>query len=277
MTTPPRPAHDGGSRPIRPTDFSDTLRPAEEGIWFSNGAHDVSYPSGGHQSCFEVEPSSFWFRHRNRCITDLVGRHAPDGPIFDIGGGNGFVSYALNEAGFPTALVEPGGTGIANARRRGVETVIRSEAQAAGFRPSSLPAVGLFDVLEHIDDDVGMLRWLSDTMVAGGKLYLTVPALGWLWSNEDVHAGHFRRYTARGSVREAPRFRIRGPFMSYFFSPLVLPIFLIRSLPARLRIRQNTTGAHAASEHSPTGESILTTALRPRSPATRVRQAAPLR
>lgn len=47
----------------------------------------ISYPEGGHAVCREVEDSSFWFAHRNRCIVAAVERMPPCGPILDIGGG----------------------------------------------------------------------------------------------------------------------------------------------------------------------------------------------
>lgn len=242
---------------VDPSAFSSTLVQRKDGVWVSENAVAVSYPSGGHQSCFELEPTSFWFNHRNRCIVDLVNRIPPEGPIFDIGGGNGFVTAALEAAGFDAALVEPGPQGVANAGERGVGTRILAEAQAARFTPGSIPAVGMFDVLEHIEDDAGMLRWLHQSLSPGGMLYLTVPAHSWLWSNEDVHAGHFRRYTLTGLSGLLAATGFRREFASYFFTPLVLPILVLRALPARRGIRRSTSGERAAGEHSPPGGRVL--------------------
>lgn len=50
-------------------------------------------------------------------------------------------------------LLEPGPDGVRNARRRGVRQVLRGTLEAAGFLPDSIPSAGLFDVLEHIEDD----------------------------------------------------------------------------------------------------------------------------
>jgi len=243
--------------PIDVKHYSDSLRQDDTGAWISDASSDVSYPSSGHQSCFELEPQSFWFNHRNRCIVDLVTNHPPDGPIFDIGGGNGFVTAALAGAGFPTALVEPGSVGVANARARGVTTTIHTEAQAAGFRPASLPAIGMFDVLEHVEDDIGMLRWINTSLTPEGRLYLTVPAFDWLWSNEDDHAGHYRRYTKALLSERLAGTGFATEFVSYFFAPLVAPILLVRTLPTRLGMRTDTTGDHAATEHTPPAAGLI--------------------
>ncbi|MGH7878661.1 MAG: class I SAM-dependent methyltransferase, partial [Candidatus Binataceae bacterium] len=39
----------------------------------------------------------------------------------------------------------------------------------------------LFDVLEHIEDDVGALRQVRDTLRPGGLLFITLPALQFFW------------------------------------------------------------------------------------------------
>lgn len=246
---------------VDPAQFSDSLRRQDDGTWTAPDDVAVSYPSGGHQSCFELEPTSFWFNHRNRCIVDLVRNNPPPGPVFDIGGGNGYVTAALVAAGFDAALVEPGAEGVHNAAERGVAVRIQAEAQNAGFRASSLPAVGLFDVLEHVEDDAGMVRWISERLVEDGMLYLTVPAYGWLWSSEDEHAGHYRRYT-RGQISgllAATGFA--RSFASYFFRPLVPPIFLLRTVPTRIGLRTAGGGDRAASEHAPPGGRVLAALL----------------
>src|SRR5580692_11450254 len=73
-------------------EIAANLELGESGIWFSKGNSEVSYPSAGNESCFEIEGHSFWFQHRNRCINTLVRGFPPAGAIFDLGGGNGFVS-----------------------------------------------------------------------------------------------------------------------------------------------------------------------------------------
>ena len=67
------------------------------------------YPLEG-ENLHQIEESSFWFKHRNACIEAAVKCHPPrsGGPIFDVGGGNGFVTLGLIRAGFETVLVEPG-------------------------------------------------------------------------------------------------------------------------------------------------------------------------
>jgi trans-aconitate methyltransferase len=53
--------------------------------------------------------------------------------------------------------------------------------------------VTAFDVLEHVDDDVGTLRTLASMLAPAGQIVLTVPAYAWLWGGEDVISQHRRR------------------------------------------------------------------------------------
>jgi SAM-dependent methyltransferase len=61
-------------------------------------------------------------------------------------------------------------------------------------------------VLEHIDDDVAILRELRDLLAPDGKVVLFVPAHRLLYSRFDRMIGHFRRYersTLRATIGAA--------------------------------------------------------------------------
>ena len=66
-----------------------------------------------------------------------------------------------------------------------------------------LPELGRFDtivmldVLEHIEDDVAMLRSLQDRLSPDGRLVLKVPASPALYGTLDSAIGHYRRYSRR--------------------------------------------------------------------------------
>jgi SAM-dependent methyltransferase len=244
-----RQAHDGM---IDLSSFSSVLRLSQDGVWDTPERQAVSYPDDGHSHCLAIEEESFWFRHRNACIAAAVHRFPPPmgGPIFDVGGGNGYVAAGLSRAGFECVLVEPGRGGALNAKKRGLPTVVCATLETAGFRPRSLPAVGLFDVIEHSQDDLAFLSSVSELLVPRGRLYATVPAYQILWSKEDDDAGHFRRYTTASisSVLTAARFQI--DYSSYIFRFLPLPISILRALPYRIGLHRLTRPpGTAAKEH----------------------------
>jgi 2-polyprenyl-3-methyl-5-hydroxy-6-metoxy-1,4-benzoquinol methylase len=204
-----------------------------DGIWYSKGNSAISYPGDGNDLCFQIEEDSFWFNHRNSVINSLVNKFSPQGCIFDIGGGNGFVTKSIGNCGFETVLVEPGIQGIKNARARGIKNLLCSTLEGAQFRNACMPAIGIFDVLEHIEDDMGFIKKLSWYLVPDGLLFITVPAYEFLWSQEDSDAGHYRRYTLKKLIDLLVDSGFKIKYKSYFFALLPLPILLFRTLPYR--------------------------------------------
>lgn len=230
--------------------IAPNLEKHDDGIWYAPQASDVSYPKGFHQRCYEFEAQSFWFNHRNRCIIAAIRAFPPDGAVFDIGGGNGFVTRAMRESGIDAVLVEPGRDGVRFARERGVEPIICGTLQDAGFRPSTLPAAGLFDVIEHIEDDGEFLHQLHGLMRKGGRVYITVPAYMLLWSFDDECGGHFRRYSVSSLSKTLAGAGFQLDYATYFFFYLPLPIFLVRTLPSRLKVRRKLNENQVRTEHT---------------------------
>ena len=55
-------------------------------------------------------------------------------------------------------------------------------------------AVGLFDVIAHLEQDEMALTQCKKMLKPGGYVIATVPAHRWLWSREDKIAEHKWRY-----------------------------------------------------------------------------------
>lgn len=62
----------------------------------------------------------------------------------------------------------------------------------------------LMDVLEHVEDDAGLLREVGRILTPAGQLLITVPAYQSLWSRHDEFLGHVRRYD-RSQLAEVVR------------------------------------------------------------------------
>lgn len=207
----------------------------KDGIWFSReNKKTISYPPEGNQNSFTLEENSFWFEHRNQCIVKLVKNFSPDSYLFDIGGGNGFVSQALEKEGINTVLVEPGEQGVLNAKKRNLKNLICSTVEEAEFHSDAVPSIGLFDVLEHIEKDELFLKKLHKLLVSNGKIYISVPSYRFLWSSEDDLAGHYHRYTLKTLRKSLLGAGYTILYSTYIFSYLPIPIFLLRSIPSKL-------------------------------------------
>lgn len=223
----------------------------ESGIYFSKSESEISYPEEGNEECMQLEESSFWFKHRNNIIAHKVKVDNREKTFFDIGGGNGFVAKRLQEESVEVVLVEPGKEGASNAKKRGVNSVVCSTLEDAGFKEEVMDAVGLFDVVEHIKDDVAFMKSINRYLKRGGRVYITVPAYKMLWSKEDDDAGHFTRYTLKTMNQLLIQSGFKIEYSTYFFSILPFPIFMFRTIPSLLGLNKKSNDlAKHKDEHA---------------------------
>ena len=227
----------------------------KHGIWTHAQRRELSYPESGHGQYFLLEDASFWFAHRNRCILAAMQRFPPGGQVLDVGGGNGYVAKGMIEAGYSAALLEPGPVGAYNGKtQRGISEVFCTTLEDSGFPPESINAIGCFDVIEHIADDSALLAQFQEILRPGGLIYGTVPGYPWLWSSSDVSAGHFRRYT-KAALRKLLEPKLEVLYFTPFFSALILPVLLTKTLPYKLGLGGNVISLQ--SEHGVGGASTM--------------------
>ena len=181
-------------------------------------------------------------------ILAMLDRCPPTGPLLDIGGGGGHVADLLIRHGWSACVLEPSHEAATRAHQRGMVT-INGTFRRGLFAPGSVSAIGLFDVIEHIETDVAFLSRCHEALAPAGCLYITVPAVRLLWSSDDEFAGHYRRYNRRSLSRLLASAGFEITAMRYFFSLLVAPVFLLRTLPTWLGRRRVETAAGAVRHH----------------------------
>ena len=166
--------------------------------------------------------------------------------MLEVGCGDGNVLRFLERTGGGNPIVGMDffGEGLDFARQRTTCSLIRGDLRKPPFEhPFHL--IGMFDVLEHLPDDVEALEHLRETLESDGMLMLTVPAGPTLWSVFDEASGHFRRYTNATLRRTAEQAGYRvmrmTPFMASIY-PLV-----------RLK-RRVTRGQTVSAEQAVAGE-----------------------
>jgi SAM-dependent methyltransferase len=92
--------------------------------------------------------------------------------------------------------------------------------------------IGAFDVLEHIDDDIGVLRQMRRAVMPGGGVVISVPQHRWLWSGVDEYGGHVRRYVRRELLDKISAAGFIVEHVTSFMT-LVLPVMMAARLRAR--------------------------------------------
>jgi SAM-dependent methyltransferase len=183
---------------------------------------------------FELEDRHWWFRARRRVISSLLARAAlpPSPRILDAGCGTGRNLLEFGKLGRATGVdVSP--QAVEFCRGRGVEDVRQAAVEDLPFDALSFDVLLATDVIEHVDDDMAVLRELRRVAADDARLILTVPAYQWLWSTHDESVHHRRRYTA-GRLRERVLATGWAPTVeTYFFSTVLPPVALLRTVRTR--------------------------------------------
>ncbi len=178
----------------------------------------------------DLEERHFWFLSRRRVILDAIRRAVPDGGrggLFDIGSGSGGLLSFLAASGVRIAGAcdaHPESLRLVRERLEGPLVLVDE-----GRRPPLGPGhglVGMFDVLEHLDDDAETLAALHQALAPGGSLVVTVPAGPSLFCDIDRLAGHRRRYTREGLRRLLEQVGFRVQLLRYFMC-LMVPLLLV--------------------------------------------------
>jgi SAM-dependent methyltransferase len=212
----------------------------------SDGKADLGYPDSVRRRLESVELESPWFRARNRAILHLAQRCGPPQHLVEIGAGNGIVARHLQDAGISVTALEPSEIGVEIMVKRGIADARCTTLEEAALPSSSVEAVGLFDVIEHLRDPHRLLQEVHRILQPGGLCLIAVPALPWMWSQVDEHSGHHRRYRRSSLTRELERAGLSRVSCEYRFAFALLPILLIRVIPYRLGIRNEPAKVEAA-------------------------------
>ncbi len=181
-----------------------------------------------------LQGEHWWFKSRRNILTKVLGGltvNQPHSRILEAGCGTGGNLAMLSNFGDVTGF-EHDVDALGMAQEKG--TFPLSQGTLPGGAPSyddPFDLVVAFDVVEHIEDDLGSLQALRTQLRKDGKIVITVPAFPFLWSKHDETHHHFRRYT-RKSLTEALResgYEIE--YVSYFNSllfPLIAGIRMIK-------------------------------------------------
>jgi len=158
-------------------------------------------------------------------VTDLVRRHLT-GPVLEVG-----IGYAQYTGALAPRFDEYVGIDISDElveRARGHGVAEHAELHACDASDDAmLDTIGrdrfgsafILNVLEHIEDDVGVLDRLRRALRPGGTLMVLVPAHQALYGPMDEQAGHHLRYSRSvlGDRMERAGLRVET---TRYFNPL---------------------------------------------------------
>jgi SAM-dependent methyltransferase len=202
----------------------------------SQGGYDPSF----FEQLAKVEDRHFWFQARNRLIFGITRKLTPGlNPgyrVLEVGCGTGNILRALRQACPDGNVVglELWLEGLRFAQQRSTALLVQGDVRHSPFgRPFEL--IGMFDVLEHIPEEVETLVALREALAPGGRLMLTVPAHQYLWSYFDQAAQHCRRYSPRQIRDRLTEAGFQVEFLSEFMTCIFPIVWLFRKIGNRRR------------------------------------------
>jgi len=174
-----------------------------------------------------LEEKNFWFVSKGALLAWVVHTFAPNAQkYFEAGCGTGFF-LKLFERTFPSMellgsdlFIE----GLRNASKRIDRShLVQMDLEAVPYS-EEFDMIGIFDVLEHVDDHAEVLSQLYNALKPGGTIIITVPQHRFLWTWIDDFLCHKRRYNRKqlstlvrrsgfGIVRQTSFTSLLFPFM----------------------------------------------------------------
>lgn len=172
-----------------------------------------------------------WERARVRALKRILGRFdlPPKPTVLDLGTGDGYALNALFGGG--TGL-DPHFTDEDLARLRERYPGSRWIRDFDRVGDETFDVVLTLDVLEHVPDDVGLIRGSVSRLKPGGVWVATVPAFQALFTAHDTFLKHHRRYSRRELVRVLSEGGLRVEASGYLFGSLLGPRAVQRGLEA---------------------------------------------
>jgi hypothetical protein len=185
--------------------------------------------------------SHWYYVAKGRALRAVLGRLRV-AEVLDVGAGSGVFARQLLDAGVceRAVCVDPGYPEERIERHRGREIAFRRSVERV-----SQGLLLMMDVLEHVDDDVGLLRSYTGGMPADARVLITVPAFPFLWSGHDVFLEHRRRYTLARLEATVGAAGLQVVRSRYFFG-LLLPAVAAMRLADWRRLNAGQIEARSA-------------------------------
>ena len=193
----------------------------------------------------------WYYRSKAAALRRAVAGLQPQ-RLLDVGAGSGFFSrHLLAETAARSALC----VDIGYERDRDDSVGAKPVLYRRDCAMTDCDLVLMMDVLEHVDDDRGLLRHYAAKVPPGAHFLVTVPAFRFLWSGHDVFLEHKRRYRLgeiESAMRDAGLAIVKG---TYYFG-LIFPL----AAAVRLATRGEAQPRSSLKKHGALTNGLLTAA-----------------
>lgn len=188
-----------------------------------------------------AEEKHFWFHIRRKWIFDRIKKFVPsNAKILDVGCGTGNVTSFLSRKGYTVTGCELYAEALNMAWPGFLK--VQGDSNSLPFKDSSFDMVGLFDVIEHFENDISPIKEASRVVRKGGIIAVTVPARKELWSHIDEIAMHKRRYDKEMLRYLFTETKLTPLLSEYMFMSLYAPMKYMRGKNNNSDLHLSTRG-----------------------------------
>ncbi len=125
----------------------------------------------------ELFKYSYMKKEKVNLIKKSIGKISQDKKVVDIGCRQGVVSYFIRELGGKWVHTDMEKPDLLKARKILKKNIILTGIKLP-FKPESSDIVFCLDMLEHVDDDRGLLKEINSIMKRGGTIIISTPITG---------------------------------------------------------------------------------------------------
>ena len=174
----------------------------------------------------QLRYNHWWFIGRGKIISKYLSDQVKKSgnKVLDIGCGAGTSIDILRPLGQVWGI-DVSSQAIKESRNCGYFSLEKADIGSYHKYNHFFDLVACLDVLEHLNDDDGVLKKIKTLLKRNGKLLITVPAFMFLWSENDNAVHHFRRYTAKELTNKLKKNGFQVVKISYF-NFLLFPMFI---------------------------------------------------
>ena len=178
---------------------------------------------------YEHENKHFWYKTRKNFILRQVTPFLSENDHFlDVGTGTAFIAKKIRELGLLVSVGDIQDYGLLERKKTDVDWLFQFDISLEPVFVNHFDSIGLFDVIEHLNDENKIIINLRHMLKPGGKVFLTAPAYKWLWNKRDILERHKRRYRLKGIIRKFEKNGFTVIKARYFFTG-ILPLLVLRT------------------------------------------------
>ncbi|MDH5721462.1 MAG: class I SAM-dependent methyltransferase [Spirochaetia bacterium] len=189
----------------------------------------IDYHADRFEENYRAEKKHFWFISRLERIIGVFNNYISiENSILEIGCGTAMIAQALKEKGYNIDISDLHRKSLQYAKQKGIEKRYQFNLFNAPFE-SEYDVIAMFDVFEHIDDDIKAMKNIFKILKPEGWIILTVPAHMFLWNREDRISHHKRRYNKKRLKAILKQAGFQIVYSRYIFQ-LIMPLLLLRKI-----------------------------------------------